>query len=231
MHITSGRCIWLSRRCESTALLGKVFADTLDSMLLLLLLVDERTPVISPGSPTMSNLLHPEGPCVDTGQTTIKARSKFFYFTNIIVAGQKTTLLKVKLCTVKHACRHVLAKNIAALAHKLFDTIFPLLQLEKHIFDKFHDPRVYFAINSASWSSPRLPKVQSIAFGRCSWCSHCQMRDTIEQMPKFWLQDLFDANLLQSQLDEQASMFINRQVKMLPCPCDCMHAFSTVTTR
>ncbi|KAL0044417.1 hypothetical protein WJX82_005164 [Trebouxia sp. C0006] len=81
------------------------------------------------------------------GQTTIKARSKFFYFTNIIVAGQKTTLLK----------------------------------LEKHIFDKFHDPRVYFAINSASWSSPRLPK------------------------------DLFDANLLQSQLDEQASMFINRQ--------------------
>ena len=34
-------------------------------------------------------------------------------------------------------------------------------------------------------------------------------------MPKLWLQDLFDANQLQSQLDEQASMFINRQVQML----------------
>ena len=29
------------------------------------------------------------------GQTTFKARGKFFYFTSIIVAGQKTTLLKV----------------------------------------------------------------------------------------------------------------------------------------
>jgi hypothetical protein len=103
---------------------------------------------------------------VGTGQTTIKARSKFFYFTNIVVAGQKTTLLKVKLCTVKHMCRRVLANNIAADAHKLCDTISSLLQLEKHIFDKFHDPRVYFAINSASWSSPRLPKVQCIALGR-----------------------------------------------------------------
>ena len=165
MHITSGPCIWLSRRCESTALLGKVFADTLGNMLSLLLLVDKRPAVISRGSPTMSSLLHPAGPCVDTGQITIKARSKFFYFTNIIVAGQKTTLLKVKLCTVKHICRQVLAKNTAADAYKLCDTVFSRLQLEKHIFDRFHDPRVYFAINSASWSSPRLPKVQCVACG------------------------------------------------------------------
>ncbi len=54
-------------------------------------------------------------------------------------------------------------------------------------------------------------------------------RHCITEQPKFWLQDLFDANQLQSQLDEQASMFINRQVQMLPCPCACMHAFSTVT--
>lgn len=94
----------------------------------------------------------------------MKARCKFFYFTNIIVAGQKTTLLKVKLCTVKHVCRCVLANNTSANAHKLCD-ILVSLQLEKHIFDKFHDPRVYFAINSASWSSPRLPKVQYVALG------------------------------------------------------------------
>ncbi|KAL3137307.1 hypothetical protein ABBQ32_006847 [Trebouxia sp. C0010 RCD-2024] len=81
------------------------------------------------------------------GQTTIKSRTKFFYFTSITVAGQKTTLLK----------------------------------LEKHIYDKFHDPRVCFAINSASWSSPRLPK------------------------------ELYDANQLQAQLDERADSFINRQ--------------------
>lgn len=112
MHITSGRCIWLSRRCESTALLGKVLADSLDNMLSVLRLVDKRLPVISPGSPTMSSLLHPEGPCVHPGQTTIKARSKFFYFTNIIVAGQKTTLLKVKLCTVKHSAARSLQETL-----------------------------------------------------------------------------------------------------------------------
>jgi hypothetical protein len=64
----------------------------------------------------------------------------------------------------------------------------------------------------------------------CSWqVSHCQIIDIVEQMPKLWLQDLFDANQLQSQLDEQASMFINRQVQMLLRTRACMHAFSTVT--
>ena len=93
------------------------------------------------------------------GQTTIKARSKFFYFTSIIVAGQKTTLLKVcpfqTLCSLcawyKCSCKYCHNKEIRLAC--------ALLQLEKHIFDKFHDPRVHFAINSASWSSPRLPKV------------------------------------------------------------------------
>ena len=55
-------------------------------------------------------------------------------------------------------------------------------------------------------------------------CRHC-----IAEQPKFWLQDLFDANQLQSQLDEQASMFINRQVQMLPCPCACMHSAQSLT--
>ncbi len=117
MHTTSGRCIWLSRRCESTALLGKVFADTLDNVLSSLLLVDKWPPVISPGSPTMSSLLHPEGPCVDTGQTTIKARSKFFYFTNIIVAGQKTTLLKVSSSAPPNLCAAMSLQRTLVLMH------------------------------------------------------------------------------------------------------------------
>ena len=96
------------------------------------------------------------------GQTTIKARSKFFYFTSIIVAGQKTTLLKVWACpsqALRSLCACCGCSRTYFCNSKKNRLACALLQLEKHIFDKFHDPRVHFAINSASWSSPRLPKV------------------------------------------------------------------------
>ncbi|GMH42100.1 hypothetical protein BSKO_10019 [Bryopsis sp. KO-2023] len=55
-----------------------------------------------------------------------------------------------------------------------------LLKLENDIIRKYNDPRIHFAINCASWSCPRLP------------------------------QRMFEGELLDTQFDERAKKFINR---------------------
>lgn len=86
------------------------------------------------------------------------------------------------------------------------------MQLEKHIFEKFHDPRVCFAINSASWSSPRLPKVYNVSTLCIGVCLHKGITNIVHEPH---LQELYDPNQLQVQLHEQADSFINREASQL----------------
>ena len=138
------------------------------------------------------------------GQTTIKARTKFFYFTSIIVAGQKTTLLKV---------------GISNYCTPLINWQLPYAVNSRHTKPGLLcSSRSTFLRNSVIQECALPSTVQAGAlldsprYALSVLCTSCMLcKGLLRTVREPHLQELYDPNQLQVQLDEQADFFINRQ--------------------